>query len=90
MNKSQVKQVLNIPDRLFVTQQIDRANLRPLERTAVELREFQGLSVTEAAEQMNMCETVHKEKYKAGMEKLDMCWSGLPYIEGARKAYYKQ
>lgn len=90
VERTQIRQILNIPDSLFVSQQIDRANLRPREKEAVRLREIEGLSITEAAEQSLVCETIHKEQYKKGMEKLNACWSGLPYIEGARRMYFKQ
>ena len=49
MQRDEIRQVLNIPDRPFVDYAIGLANLRPNETTAVQLREMDDFTIMEAS-----------------------------------------
>lgn len=87
INRSEVRQVLNLPCSPFVDFAIDYANLTPDEKESIEARERLGLTITEAAIHQNMCETRHKNLYRKGMEKLTSGWDGQPWIYGTLNAY---
>lgn len=88
MERDEIRQVLNIPDRSFVDYMIGLANLRPKEAAAVHLREMDDLTIFEAAEAMNLSETMLKTYHRQGFKKLDQCWSSRPWIDAARRQYF--
>ena len=88
MERDEIRQVLNIPDRPFVDYMIGLANLRPKEAAAVHLREMDDLTIFEAAEAMNLSETMIKTYHRQGFKKLDQCWSSRPWIDAARRQYF--
>ena len=88
MEREQIRQILNIPDRPFVDYMIGLANLRPNEETAVQLREMDDLTIFEAAEMMNLSETMLKTYHRHAFKKLDQCWSSRPWIDAARRQFF--
>jgi DNA-directed RNA polymerase specialized sigma24 family protein len=87
MTRSEVRQIIQIPHKQFVDFCLDYANLTPEELAAIKARERQELTITQAAEMLNMCETRHKQLYRQGMNKLTAGWDGQPWIAGALQAY---
>lgn len=88
MERDEIRQILNIPDRPLVDYMIGLANLRPKEAAAVHFREMDDLTIFEAAEAMNLSETMIKTYHRNAFKKLDQCWSSRPWIDAARRQYF--
>lgn len=80
MERADIRAFLGYPDSGLVNHAISRANLTASEQKAVRLRELDGLTIFDAAYAMPCSETTLKKYYGSGMDKLDKCWSGLPWV----------
>lgn len=80
MTTSRIIEILNYPDAALVKHCIDRANLTAQELQILELREFQNKSIEASAELLMLSDSTVKRRYRDAISKLDVCWSGLPWI----------
>lgn len=81
MEREQIRRFLNYYDAALVDHAVRRANLSAHEWQAVQLREFNDETVESAAERLDISPGTIKNRYRAGMAKLDGCWSGLPWVQ---------
>ena len=81
MEREQIRRFLNYYDSALVDHAVRRANLSAQEWEAVHLREFSGETVESAAERLDISPGTIKNRYRAGMEKLDGCWTGLGWVQ---------
>jgi len=80
MERAIIKAMLNYPDAPLVDMAVKRANLTAHEWRAIQIREFEGMTVEKAAEYLDISPGTVKNEYRSGMQKLDTCWSGIPWI----------
>lgn len=80
MEQRDILSMLNYPDRPLVDYAVSMANLTAPEREAINLRVYDGETVESAAERLMLSPGTVKSRYRAGMQKLDHCWSGRPWI----------
>lgn len=81
MERAEIRSFLAYPDSGLVGYALGRANLTSAEKKAITLRELDGLTIFNAAYEMPCSETTLKKYYGSGMNKLNRCWSGLPWID---------
>lgn len=80
MEQRNIISMLNYPDKPLVDYAVSMANLTAQEREAIILRVYEGETVESAAERLMLSPGTIKSRYRAGMQKLDHCWSGRPWI----------
>lgn len=85
MEQRQLVAFLNYPDAALVQHAVERANLTSPEWEAIYLREIRQETIERAAEQLDVSPGTIKNRYRAGIGKLDSCWSGLPWINSILK-----
>lgn len=85
MEREQIRRFLNYYDSALVDHAVHRANLTAHEWEAVRLREFDDETVESAAERLMISPGTVKNRYRAGMEKLDGCWTGLGWVQAILK-----
>lgn len=86
MKREEIKSFLNYPDAPLVDLAVKRANLNAHEWRAVTVREYDGMTVEAAAEYLSVSPGTVKNEYRSAMQKLDACWSGVPWIRTLAKA----
>lgn len=85
MEQRQIIDMLNYPDAALVRHAVERANLTNPEWEAIYLREMRQETIERAAEKLDVSPGTIKNRYRAGIGKLDSCWSGLPWINSILK-----
>ncbi len=85
MRESQIVSWLNYPDADYVRYNVSRANLNAKERRVIDLRIHDGLTVEQAAEQLDVSPRTVQYQYRQAIDKLDSCWSCLPWLGGQLK-----
>lgn len=86
MEREEIKSFLNYPDAPLVDLAVKRANLNAREWRAVSIREYDRMTVEAAAEYLNVSPGTVKNEYRSGMQKLNDCWSGVPWIQTLARA----
>lgn len=81
MTTSRIIEILNYPDAALVEHAIKRANLTSKELQILQLREFQNETIESAAETLLVSDSTVKRRYRDAISKLDVCWSGIPWIK---------
>lgn len=81
MTEKGIVEILNYPDAAIVEFAVGRANLTGEEREVISLRVHDNLTIEAAAERLEVSDTTIKRRYRSGMAKLDLCWSGIPIFE---------
>lgn len=81
MEREQIRRFLTYYDTALVKHAVDRANLKPCEWEAISLREYEDETIESLAERLYISPGTVKNRYKAGMDKLDGCWSGLGWVQ---------
>lgn len=80
MQTSRIVGILNYPDAALVDHLIKRANLNAQELQILQLREIQNYTIESAAELLLISDSTVKRRYADAIRKLDMCWSGIPWL----------
>lgn len=81
MEPRQIRAMLNYPDAALVIHAVDRANLTADERRVLRMREHDSYTVERAAETLECSDMTVKNRYRSAMDKLDRCWSALPWVD---------
>lgn len=81
MEREQIRRFLTYYDAPLVGHAVERANLKPCEWQVIKLRELDDETIESAAEKLYISPGTVKSRYKAGMDKLDGCWSGLGWVQ---------
>jgi len=79
MEQRQIISILNYPDRALVEFAVNRANLTRSEWDTIKAREYDGETVETLAERLEISDTTVKRRYAAGMQKLDVAFSSMPW-----------
>lgn len=85
MEQRDIIAMLNYPDAALVDHAVRRANLTAPEWEIIFLREYGAETIESAAERLELSERTVKRRYKTGINKLNICWSGLPWINSIIK-----
>ena len=85
MEPREIITMLNYPDKALVDFSVSIANLTVPERECIDLRVYDGETVESAAERLMLSPGTVKARYRAGMSKLNACWSGRPWINSIIK-----
>lgn len=85
MEQRDILIMLNYPDRPLVDYAVSMANLSAPERECINMRVYDGETVESAAERLMLSPGTVKSRYRAGMKKLNHCWSSRPWIESIIK-----
>lgn len=85
MEQRDIISMLNYPDSALVDHAVRRANLTAPEWECICLREYEAETIESAAEILDLSTRTVKRRYANGMNKLDCCWSGLPWINSIVK-----
>ena len=85
MEPREIITMLNYPDKALVDFSVSIANLTAPERECIDLRVYGGETVESAAERLMLSPGTVKSRYRAGMSKLDACWSSRPWINSIIK-----
>lgn len=88
MDNRQIREMLQYPDRELVEFAVHRANLSRSEWDLIKAREYDGETIERIAERLDVSDTTVKRKYASGMHKLDVCFSGLAWVNALSQ--YKQ
>jgi DNA-directed RNA polymerase specialized sigma24 family protein len=80
MEHRDIIKMLNYPDTALVQHAISRANLTDPEWEVIHARVYNRDSAERAAERLELSTRTVNRRYRDGMDKLDMCWNGIPWI----------
>lgn len=80
MEQQEIIRFLRYPDRGLVDYAVSCANLTGPEAEAIHRRYRMDESIERAAESLLVSPRTISYRSTAGMEKLDACWSGLPWV----------
>lgn len=80
MEHRDIIKMLNYPDTFLVEHAISRANLTVPEREVIQARVYDRYSAEKAAERLELSTRTVNRRYQDGMGKLDVCWSGISWI----------
>ena len=85
MEQREIIDFLNYPDKGLVDYAVSCANLTAPELQAIHHRIFLGQTIETAAEDLDTSPMTIKRRSNSGFDKLDMCWSGKPWINSLIK-----
>ena len=85
MEQREIIDFLNYPDKGLVDFAMSCANLTAPEMQVIHHRVFLGETIEAAAESLLTSPMTIKRRTNSAYEKLDMCWSGKPWINSIIK-----